>query len=463
MSIDKRTATQPKPNSGPFIGKIVNHLDPKFSGAVEVELLKITESGNLSETTGQIVECQYLSPFYGVTPFRGLTKNDGYDFTQKAYGMWAIPPDVGTKVLVIFVEGNAGKGFWIGCIQDEYMNFSVPGNASTTFNDKDSTKSLPVAEYNKKQETAKGRDPTKFIKPHNDLQYSILETQGLLEDQIRGSNTSSARREAPSMVFGWSTPGPADKRSGKPKVKYGTKGSQSDVPFSRLGGSSFVMDDGDASLLRKGTASTTGPTYANIEAGDTGGDPSIPANELIRLRTRTGHQILLHNSEDLIYISNAKGTSWLEMTSNGKIDIFAQDSVSIHTSNDFNLKADRDINIEAGNNINMISAQNIFQKTGANWEVKAGVDGKLTAANGTHINAKTHTETAPDNIHMNGPTAAIATDATSPNRVPQHEPWQGHENLNPAEFTPDKTVSSTGATEPTATSTTIFDTFKKQT
>lgn len=111
----------------------------------------------------------------------------------------------------------------------------------------------------------------------------------------------------------------------------------------------------------------------------------------------------------------------------------------------------------------MISAQNIFQKTGANWEVKAGVDGKLTAANGTHINAKTHTETAPDNIHMNGPTAAIATDATSPNRVPQHEPWQGHENLNPAEFTPDKTVSSTGATEPTATSTTIFDTFKKQT
>jgi hypothetical protein len=61
----------------------------------------------------------------------------------------------------------------------------------------------------------------------------------------------------------------------------------------------------------------------------------------------------MHNSEDLIYIGNAKGTAWVELTSNGKIDIYAADSISIHTETDLNIKADRDINMEAGRNINM--------------------------------------------------------------------------------------------------------------
>ena len=73
---------------------------------------------------------------------------------------------------------------------------------------------------------------------------------------------------------------------------------------------------------------------------------------------------------------------------------------------------------------------------GRNICLKAGKDGRISAKN-THINAtQTHTETAPDAIHMNGPTA---TPAYTPLRTPQHEPWFGHENLNPVEFTPSKT------------------------
>ena len=82
-----------------------------------------------------------------------------------------------------------------------------------------------------------------------------------------------------------------------------------------------------------------------MDDGDVNGQ-----NELVRIRTRTGHQILLHNTNDLIYIGNSTGTTWLEMTSHGKIDIFAQDSISIHTEGDFNFRADRDFNLEAGRN-----------------------------------------------------------------------------------------------------------------
>jgi hypothetical protein len=78
----------------------------------------------------------------------------------------------------------------------------------------------------------------------------------------------------------------------------------------------------------------------------------IPYNEHFRIRTRTGHQILLNNSEDLIYIGNSKGTAWIEITSDGKIDIFSADSINLRTKTDFNFFCDRDFNIEVGRNFN---------------------------------------------------------------------------------------------------------------
>ena len=50
-------------------------------------------------------------------------------------------------------------------------------------------------------------------------------------------------------------------------------------------------------------------------------------------------QILLHNSEDLIYIGNGRGTAWVELTSNGKIDVYAKDSINFRTETDLNIKA----------------------------------------------------------------------------------------------------------------------------
>jgi uncharacterized protein (DUF2345 family) len=113
------------------------------------------------------------------------------------------------------------------------------------------------------------------------------------------------------------------------------------------------MDDGDERFVRTTHAEDGPPIYKNKGDNEAGGDRTVPQNELMRFRTRTGHQILMHNSEDLIYIGNARGTTWIEMTSDGKIDIHAQDSVSIMTENDLNITAERDINMEAGRNVNI--------------------------------------------------------------------------------------------------------------
>lgn len=346
-------------NSGPYEAIIVNHHDPMYMGSLEVEILKYSGAGNAPTRTGQLVIAKYLSPFYGVTPASGLTNNDAFHQTQKSYGFWMIPPDVGTRVLVIFAEGDPVNAYWIGCIQDTYMNFMLPDGKAATELTTDATPGnlkdlkLPVGEYSKVNETGAAVDPTLFLKPYNKDFTEVLEIQGLIFDEARGLTTSSARRETPSAVFGVSTPGPLDKRQQHPTVKYGPTETSVDVPYNRLGGSSFVMDDGDDKFTRATHAADGPPLYVNKERGEEGGDETIPQNECIRIRTRTGHQILLHNSEDLIYIANSRGTAWIELTSDGKIDIHADDSVSIHSEQDFNFRAERDINLESGRNINM--------------------------------------------------------------------------------------------------------------
>ena len=113
---------------GPYEAIVVNHLDRRYMGGLEVELVKYTGSGNTPESAGQLVHVRYLSPFYGITPDAGLTPNDGYQNTQKSYGMWMVPPDIGTRVLVIFAEGNLNLGYWIGCIPVSYTHLTLQTN-----------------------------------------------------------------------------------------------------------------------------------------------------------------------------------------------------------------------------------------------------------------------------------------------------------------------------------------------
>jgi hypothetical protein len=352
MAEDTRPAVGGKLTSpGPYLAKIVSHLDPTYMGGLQVQLMQ--EVGNDDSKEGQLHQVQYISPFLGQTSIDFVGKDvDDYNNTQKSYGMWMVPPDIGNIVVVIFIDGDPKKGFWFGCIQDRGMNFSMPGYASTTYHVDGTEERVPVAEYNKKAQAA-SIDPSQINKPATPMQEVFTE-QGLIRDDTRGITTSSARREIPSSVFGISTPGPVDKQS---SAKQGAIGkAEYKIPnafVSRLGGSSFVMDDGDDKFLRKTSASEGPPDYAAVEQGETDGDRTIPHNEVIRFRTRTGHQILMHNSEDLIYIGNARGTTWIELTSDGKIDIYAEDSISVHTKQDFNFHCDRDFNLEVGRNFNV--------------------------------------------------------------------------------------------------------------
>ena len=384
--------------TGPYLAKVVSHLDPSFMSGLEVTLLR--EQGNQVGGESETYAVKYLTPFYGSTAYEFMGENKGNDSafhdTQKSYGMWFTPPDIGVTVMVIFVDGNPSEGYYIGCVPGRFTNNMIPGIAGSDVVDQspeekkkyNTKQNLPVAEVNRRaNDLEKSTAVDKIKKPVHPIADRFLE-QGLIEDDVRGVTNSSVRRDVPNMVFGILTPGPLDKRDGAKKSFVGRRDSKSStpVPVGRLGGTQMVFDDGDDRYQRKKPASDGPVEYADILAGEKG-DPNIPYNECFRVRTRTGHQILLHNSEDLIYIGNARGTSWVELTSNGKIDIFAEDSISIHTKNDLNIRADRDINLEAGRNINLRSETGrLHADIKTNFEISVGANGLITTKGNLDIN-----------------------------------------------------------------------------
>ena len=406
--IKREAANKPSDMAGgPFLAKVVGHLDHSFMGGLEVTLLR--SDGNTVGTSTETHGVRYCSPFFGATPFefQGLNKDD-YNDTQKSYGMFFVPPDIGVTVMVFFVDGDPSKGYWMGCVPDRFSNHMVPAiatSSSVAFAEGEAelydTSSVPVAELNRRayaDDLENGTEVDKVRKPVHPFANHLLE-EGTLEDDIRGVSYTTSRRNVPSSVYGILTPGPLDRRDGAKKAFIGKTESQSPapVPVSRLGGSQFVMDDGDDRYQRRTNASEGPPDYADLLDGDSG-EPEIPADEYIRLRTRTGHQLLLHNSEDLIYIGNSRGTSWIELSSDGKIDIFAEDSISIHTKQDFNFYADRDVNIEAGRNINM-KASAVHPDGGGNFRVDTETNTRFFVKGDTKITTEgeLHIATLMDN------------------------------------------------------------------
>ena len=287
---------------GPYIGIVKGNVDPTRMGRLRVLIPALAQTGNGTEQ--QLITCDYLSPFYGAKGTRhSIPGSTEYEHSQHSYGFWAVPPDLETSVLVIFAEGKMNQAFWIGCVQDPYTNHMTPGIASSTNTydsldgtfegadagfqaDKKSTygsTNVPSGELNRTSPNAlpnNNYDATP--KPIHPFAETLLK-QGLSADDVRGNTSSSARRESPSQVFGISTPGRKD--IGTTKQPVGAKDSGATDHVVRKTGHTFVMDDG----AEDGT------------------------NQLTRLRTASGHQLLMHDTDGVVYIANGSGNAYIEM------------------------------------------------------------------------------------------------------------------------------------------------------
>jgi hypothetical protein len=454
---DQRENSKGSLTGAPYLAKIIGHADLLFQGGLEVVLIR--DSGNQVGNESQTYFVKYASPFYGCTPFEFTGQNVTADDSQMSYGFWGVPPDTGVTGIVLFIDGKPDQGYWVANVQDKFQNHMIPAIGGTTVykTDEDYKQAehpLPVVEHNRKaNEGDKNLEIDKIPRAVHPIARRF-KAQGLTRDEVRGTTASTSRRDVPNMVFGMSSPGPLD-RNGKKKF-LGNRESPTPVPVpvQRLGGTHFVMDDGDDRYYREKKPTDGAPTYVKNPEGL----KDIPYNEHFRIRTRTGHQLLFHNSEDLIYIGNSRGTAWIEFTSDGKIDIYAEDSINIRTKQDFNFVADRDFNIEVGRNFNLKVNGEMQVETGTDYNVIVGTNGKITVGGTMDLNVTgSYKETAVE-IHMNGPVATKALrlkthslpDLPAPNeddvdkkvivrRMPTAEPYPFHENLDATKVKPNLT------------------------
>jgi hypothetical protein len=220
----------------------------------------------------------------------------------------------------------------------------------------------------------------------------------------------------------------------------------------RKGGHSFVMDDG---------------TPVNNASNKKGKD------QLIRLRTAGGHQLLMNDTEDVMYIGNSTGSVWMEFTGDGKIHVFSESDFSLRTKGNFNIHSDKSINMFAHDDIKMFAGTSIQEqselislkattelkeyggkinvKSASQWNVIAGTE--ATMGSGTQIvyasgmiylNTKpaTEVETHPnipiaEHLEPTPPSAPAlkwkhtggkfsSTIPLAPTPLPTHEPYVKH-------------------------------------
>ena len=344
MAIDHRIGKKVDPNlvrenaagvrfdSGPFIGLVKNNLDPTRSGRLQVWIPDLGAGDESNPVNWRTVS--YASPFFGST-VQGSSNATGprensFDRVRHTYGMWFTVPDLENFVLCTFVAGDPNRGFWFACVPNQLGHHMVPAVSSSRNIDSSTIKDaklrrivkpnsvLPVAEFNE----FNAPDFSQFVqapKPIHEYQANRLVTQGLDRINLTGSRGiifSSSQRETPSGVFGVSTPGR-------------TVAKQEDRVQTRAGGHSLVMDDGDLAGI----------------------------NNLVRLRTAAGHQILMDDSERILYISNSEGSCWIEMTGSGHVNVYGAASINLRAGRDLNLHADGDVNINAGGSMNLSSKQ----------------------------------------------------------------------------------------------------------
>jgi len=331
---------------GIVIGEVKVNAHPASMGNLMVFVPTFADRSRENDKS-QWRQVKYCTPFYSRTEVQG--SGDSSVTTKNTAGMIYPCPDIGTKVLCFFPEGRNQDGFWFACAPDTYMMQSIPEPAMTenvtTKPDEIRGKLAPGGEFNDKDNPTD--KITNYLTPKRAFDsntHGILKTQGLDEDQIRGLTSSNYMRETPSELFGITTKGRridknstdvADNKKIISKLKNNADLSKLEADavegrVARKKGHSLVMDDGD------------------IEGN----------NNLIRFRTAAGHQILLHDTEDLIYIGNSKGTSWVQMDASGQLDVYSKTNINLRSKN-INMHADSSIKMHAGNNIQIVAGKTL--------------------------------------------------------------------------------------------------------
>ena len=416
-------------NAIPFImeGQVIGTDDPDQMGRCKVWVPSL-DGENFD--IDALPWSEYASPFMGFTVDFPAGKGDQTNQSHVAYGMWAIPK-IGSTVLVFCLNANPAVRFYFAATTRLHRNRSLP--AGRNVDDKGNPGPYGDAE-----------DDSGNLLP-------IQPAYNNLRAQFAGNVTASEAK----------TRGGFERTVAQGKTdKDGTDGYTKSAVDTYLDPQTYCI--------------VTPGRHAIIMQDD-------PKGSRMRFKTGEGHQIIFDDANERIYVSTAKGNSWIELDEDGHIHVFGSDSISIRSGKDINMFADGSINLEAGKNVNIkadtgylkvdtatsfyvkaggdirqsacgifdldsedsikitaansldiLTGDSIAINSGSNMDLLAGSDLAVTGGDAVDILASGALTLTGAPINLNGPPATSASpataascpdDADSPTVVPGHEPW----------------------------------------
>jgi LysM repeat protein len=415
-----------KDNSHPSRLGVINVFVPEFGLRGLPTTDPSPSSTGSSKGGGELLEddpkswrqVSFCTPFYSRVENTGLGTDD--ISVKNTAGLVFPSPDIGTKVLCFFPEGR-NDGYWFACIPDDFMLQALPessyknktGNVKLDPNISRDPELAPGLDFNdRRADTYKIDNWIKEERALDKTTAGFLKAQGIDKDRARGPSTSSYMRETPSELFGITTKGRKVNKN-KQDIKdttipkellSGKKPADMETLLGKVGrkkGHTFVMDDGD------------------LEGVD----------QLVRLRTSTGHQILMNDTEGFVYVINSSGTGWVELNNNGTIDVYGQDSINIRSKN-IQFHADQSFKVHAKSQIQLVSEGSIHiegSRSASVMSEKGKVQvfggGGLDLRSGSALNLQGSIVNMKGSGHVNIKGACIALQgpaagASKPNAIP---------------------------------------------
>jgi len=366
------------------VGRIVDTNDPMQMGRVRVYIAGLDRN---FVNVGDLPFAIYSSPFAGHQQVQSRGPEDGvYTTGPVAYGMFNIPK-VGTDVLVAHLNGDPSYRIWFGALYGLLLSGTIP-HGRYSFNN---PKAAEAGDLDGPLSATE--DPIQPLYANQTSAYTrttaIASNDGAIDTtprknfewRVRGADFQAAglgniQKNIPSQKVSKL----ADDRNYVYTEEDGTEFHQGN--FTQGYATSRIEPNAtyDPNLVDGGqnldpqTYSWTTPGFSSIAMDDR------PENARIRLRTGTGHQIILDDTNERIYISTVEGNNWIEMDQSGNIDIYAARRVSIHSNMDVNITCDATFRVYAKEGIHLTSEGEVRITSGDVMQLKSGNDILTNAA-----------------------------------------------------------------------------------
>ena len=432
------------------IGQVVDTNDPQQMGRVRVACPFF---GDLeTNPIKSIPWATYVSPLAGTTisPERGR----GGDQTagQIAYGMFNVPK-VGSSVLVACIDADPQFRIWLGCVHDQFFTHTLPhGRYSYR------TENKPEGPFSSSEDKIQPLYDSQTEAFTNEV--SGVEPRKSFEFRTRAADVSVAGLGNGFVDTEEST---ISKLSDDIDVPYGKNVAGGEYLNTQGYHQSRIEDNivdnaTDDVLYDPQTYSWTTPGFHSLSMQDNA------ENCRVRFRTTHGHQIIMDDTNERIYISTAGGKAWIEMDEAGNIDIYGERNISVHAKKDINFTTDGSFRVKAKEGIHMsteaemrihaatslhlksdtsmhfhseddssikVAGGTMFIETFADTDIKAGGAFLASAGSDSTLLAGGNVLLTGTEVHLNGPPAPAGggvpdentKDSFKTSRVPDHEPW----------------------------------------